>query len=201
MKTIENLTIKFDNNEQEITESFKLFQRKYMLKRKVLFTIVYGIACGLGINLIVTNMTNPIGYVLTALSLAMIFSTWARPYFVRKRLMHTLQSFSKETYIATFKQDAIEIETEILDDDNMETVAVTSHGVMTVGEGVEIPQEQEVKTEKTVLSLTETTLDSMENDDMFILFVARSYMYAFPKRCMTDDQQNELRTYLDDKNI
>ena len=172
-----------------------------MRKRKILFSIVYGIAAVRGVNLIVTNYTSPIGYILTALSLGMIFSTWARPYFVRKRLMNTLKSFNQENYIAEFFDDRIEVDTEVLDDENMETVAVTSAGVMTVDESVEIAEENEIKHEKSVINLVENTLDSLENENMFLLFVNRSYMYAFPKRCLTDDEQNTLRNYLTDKNI
>lgn len=172
-----------------------------MRTRKILFSVVYGIAAVLGVNLIITNMTNPIGYILTALALAMVFSTWARPYFVRKRLMNTLKSFSRENYIAEFFEDRIEVDTEILEDEQMETVAVTSVGVMTVDESVEIPEENEIKHEKSVIGLTENTLDSLENENMFLIFVNRSYMYAFPKRCLTDEEQEKLRNYLTDKNI
>ena len=198
---MEKFEIKYDNSNEEIEIAYKLFQKKYMLRRNVIFSIVYAIAAGLGVNFVVLNSTNMAGYILIVLGLGMLFSTWARPVYARKKLMKTLESFGGETYTATFADAHITVDTEILPDEETETVAVTRDGVMTVGEDVEIPPEQEIKHDKTKIELTSNTLDSVETEEMFLLFLNRSLIYIFPKRCLSEEQTEKVRGYFDDKNI
>ena len=198
---MEKFEIKYDNSNAEIETAYKLFQKKYMLKRNIIFTVVYAIAAGLGVNFVIGNSANMAGYILLVLGLGMLFSTWARPYYARKRLMKTLESFGGETYTATFAEKHITVDTEILPDEETETVAVTRDGVMTVGEDVEIPPEQEIKHDKTKIELAANTLDSMETEEMFLLFLNRSLIYIFPKRCLSEEQVTAVREYFDDKNI
>lgn len=200
---MEKFTIKYDNTDAEIETGYKLFQRKYMLKRNIIFTVVYGIAAGVGLNFMITDYTRLEGYILFVIGLGMMFSTWARPYYARKKLMKTLQSFGAETYTAEFSESRIVVDTEILPDDKTETVAVTSKGVMTLEEGAElsIPEEQEIKHDKTKIELRQNTLDSMETADLFLLFLNRSLIYIFPKRCLSAEESEKLKNYFDDKNI
>ena len=198
---MEKFEIKYDNSNAEIETAYKLFQKKYMLKRNIIFTVVYAIAAGLGVNFVIGNSANMAGYILMVLGLGMLFSTWARPYYARKRLMKTLESLGGETYTATFAQTHITVDTEILPDEETETVAVTRDGVMTVGEDVEIPPEQEIKHDKTKIELAANTLDSMEIEEMFLLFLNRSLIYIFPKRCLSKEQIVKVRDYFEDKNI
>ena len=198
---MEKFDIKYDNSDKEIETAYKLFQKKYMLKRNILFSIVYAIAAGLGVNFVVLNSTNMAGFILIVLGLGMLFSTWARPVYARKKLMKTLESFGGETYTATFADSHITVDTEILPDQETETVAITRDGVMTVGEDVEIPPEQEIKHDKTKIELAANMLDSMETEEMFLLFLNRSLIYIFPKRCLSEEQTEAVRNYFDDKNI
>lgn len=193
------LRINYDNTNEEIEQAYKAFQQKYMLKRNIIYSVVYLIAAGLGVNFAVTNPSFIGGYILMVIGLAMLFSTWAKPYYARKKLMKTLQSFSDEHYTAEFADSYIEIDTII--GDNTETVAITSRGVMTVGEGVEIDEEKEIKQDKTRLDLVNDRLDSRETENLFMLFVNRSLIYIFPKRCLEPEQIKQLAEYLDDKNI
>ena len=198
---MEKFEIKYDNLDQEIETAYKLFQRKYMFRRNIIFTVVYTIAAGLGVNFVIGNSTNMAGYILIVLGLGMLFSTWARPYYARKKLMKTLESFGGETYSAIFADSHITVDTEILPDEETETVAITRDGVMTVGEDVEIPPDQEIKHDKTKIELVSNTLDSMETEEMFLLFLNRSLIYIFPKRCLSEEQVKKVRNYFDDKNI
>ena len=198
---MEKFDIKYDNSDQEIETAYKLFQRKYMLRRNIIFSVVYAIAAGLGVNFVLGNSANMAGYILLVLGLGMLFSTWARPYYARKKLMKTLESLGGETYTATFAETHITVDTEILPDEETEIVAVTRDGVMTVGEDVEIPPEQEIKHDKTKIELASNMLDSMETEEMFLLFLNRSLIYIFPKRCLSEEQTGKVRGYFEDKNI
>lgn len=198
---MEKTEIKYNNTLPEIETGYKLFQHKYMLKRNIMFSLVYAIAAGIGISFIIHDYTNFPGYILFVIGLGMIFSTWARPYYARKRLIKTLESFSDEKYSAVFEDTRIVIDTEILPEDQTETVAITSSGVMTMDQDMEIPEEQEIKHEKTKIELRSNTLDSMETPEMFLLFVNRSLIYIFPKRCLTEEEIGKLKNYFEDKNI
>lgn len=198
---MEKFEIKYDNTLPEIETGYKLFQRKYMLKRKIIFTVVYTIAAAVGVDFMINNYTNIAGYILFAIGLSMIFSTWARPYYARKKLIKTLQSFGDEKYSAVFSDSRITIDTEVMPDAQTETVAVTTSGVMTMDQDIEVPEEQEIKHEKTKIELRSNTLDSMETDEMFLLFLNRSLIYIFPKRCMSEEEIGKLKAYFEDKNI
>lgn len=198
---MEKFEIKYDNTLSEIETGYKLFQKKYMFKRNLIFSIVYGIAAVIGIDFIVHNYTNMAGYILLVIGLGMLFSTWARPVYARKKLIKTLESFDEEKYSAEFSESKITVDTEILPEEETEIVAVTPHGVMTVGEDVEIPEDKIIKHEKTEIELNANTLDSMETEELFLLFLNRSLIYIFPKRCLSEEEKSKLHDYFDDKNI
>lgn len=198
---MDSFEIKYDNTLDEISKGYTLFWKKYALLRTIIFTLVYAIALGVGIDFVVNDYTSMPGYILIVIGLGMIFSTWTKPYYARKKLLKTLESFGEERYSAVFSEKKIVIDTEILPDEQLETVAVTSQGIMTVGEGVEIPEEQVIKHDKTKIDLRTEKLDSMETAEMFLLFVNRSLIYIFPKRCLDEEQAGKLRGYFEDKNI
>lgn len=198
---MEKIEIKYDNTLDEIEKGYTLFLKKYTLKRSIIFTIVYAIAAGAGIDFVIHDYTSMPGYILIVIGLGMIISTWGKPVVAKKKLLKTLASFGEEKYTARFLEKQIEIDTEILPEDQLETVAVTSQGVMTVDKDTEIPPEQEIKQEKTKLDLAGNSLDSMETEDLFLLFVNRSYIYIFPKRCLNEEQIKGIHDYFEEKNI
>ncbi len=198
---MEKFEIKYDNTLSEIETGYRLFQRKYMFKRNLIFSIVYAIAAGVGVDFLVHSLSNMAGYILLVIGLGMIFSTWARPYYARKKLIKTLSSFGEEKYSAVFSDSRITVDTEVLPEEETETVAITSQGVMTVGEDVDIPEENIIKHEKTKIELRSNTLDSMETEELFLLFLNRSLIYIFPKRCLDGEQIEKIRGYFEDKNI
>ena len=198
---MESFEIKYDNTLDEISKGYSSFWKKYALRRTVIFTVVYAIALGIGIDFVIHDYTSMPGYILIVIGLGMIFSTWTKPCYAKKKLLKTLESFGEERYTAVFSDTRIVIDTEILPDQQLETVAVTSQGAMTVGEDVEIPEEKIIKHDKTKIDLRTERLDSVETEDLFLLFVNRSLIYIFPKRCLSEEQKKKLKNYFDDKNI
>ncbi len=198
---MEKIEIKYDNTLAEIETGYKLFLKKYTLRRSIIFTVVYFIAAVIGIDFVIRDHTSMPGYILIVIGFGMIISTWGKPVVARKKLVKTLQSFGEEKYTAAFSEKMIEIDTEILPDEELETVAITPQGVMTVDKDVEIPPEQEIKHEKTKIELNSNRVDSMETNEMFLLFLNRSYIYIFPKRCLTEEQSKAIHDYFEDKNI
>lgn len=202
--------ITYDNTIPEIETAFRLFQKKYALRRLAIFTVVYLIVIALGVNFIVTDYTKPYGYILCALGLGVLVSTWTKPAGVRKRVVATLSEFSEEKYTAVFSDDRIEICTEIIDSGReTETVAITGAGIIPVEDNSEAAKElaespekiNEPQVDKSVYKLAETELCSEETDDCYLLYVNRSLIYVFPKRCLSQAERERLASYFDDKSI
>ena len=51
------------------------------------------------------------------------------------------------------------------------------------------------------LNLANDRLESLEDEEMFLLFVNRTLIYIFPKRCLSEQQKTELSAYFGDKGI
>lgn len=203
--------ISFDAKTEEIEKAYIAFQHKFAMRKQVLYSIVYLIIIGLGVDLIIKNPTNPAGYIAGGLAAGILVFNWVKPVTIRKRLVRTLSELNDETYTAAFFDDRIEIETEISEEpQETETVAITSQGVITVEEGSEAAKEiaenpdlvtDNTKPEKTVYNLAETDIRFQEKEGLFYLFVNRAYIHTIPLRCLTDKEAEQVRAYFADKAI
>ena len=195
------LQIEYSMNLDEISDGFKLFQRKYQLRRTILFTIVYVIALILGIDFLIRDINNFYGYVLVGLSAGLIFYAWYKPVLIRRKMISTISSLTEETYISEFYKDKIKITTRILPEDeanpeeNSEAVE-KSDAEQNFGE--ESQKEEDVVT---TLYFGSDYLDALENENMFLLFVNKRLIYIYPKRCLSDEEQDKLREILKEKAI
>lgn len=207
------LKISYNMELSEIGEGFKLFYKKYQMKRSIIFTIVYGIATILGIDMIIRNWQNFYGYLLVGIGVGLIFMQWYRPVAIRKKLIATLSSMSQESYETEIFNDKLTITTIVAPE---ETVVVSESGEKaevkeeekasdeTDVEGSEYSEDAENSESETVVStfyFGSDLMEAMENDDMFLLFVNKSLIYIYPKRCLTEEEQNTLRDIFTDKAI
>jgi hypothetical protein len=204
--------INYTNTIPEIRRAYALFRRKYTLRRMMPMTLLLLISFFLGINLILTSINNneslnlP-GLIITALSAGMLVSMWLRPRTAQKKLIATIEQMGEERYIARFYDDRIEIDTEIIEGEETEIVAISKDGV-TVVENPEAIEEAEaqiaaqtIQAETSIIRLGAETLYSVEDSELFCLFVNRALIYIFPKRCMNEEQISELQNYFKDKAI
>ncbi len=214
------LKISYTMTLEEIEAGFKLFQRKYSLKRSILFTVVYSIALVFGVDFIIRGAGNFYGYVLTGLALGLIFWTWYRPVYIRKKMIASISSMAQETYISEFFGNRIEITTQILDKITEENVENSAEKVENIADNDNKPYNEDYeiqvrddetedtdeseKTEeivKTTLNFGTELMDALENEEMFLLFVNKSLIYIYPKRCLEENEQETLRNILKDKAI
>lgn len=202
------LKISYNMELSEIGEGFKLFQKKYQLKRSIIFTIVYGIALILGVDMVVRNPQNFYGYLLIGLGAGLIFMQWYKPVAVRKKLLNTLSSMNQESYETEIFQDMISITTivdnnsaeEEQSEEKTEIPEETAEAVENSEEAIENEGEES----ETVVSnfyFGSDLMEAMENDKMFLLFVNKSLIYIYPKRCLTEEEQTKLRDIFTDKAI
>ncbi len=209
------LKISYNMTLEEIEAGFRLFQKKYQLKRSILFTIVYGIALVLGVDFIIRDRTNFYGYILAGLAIGLIFWQWYRPVYIRKKMINTISSLAQEDYVSEFFQDRLEITTMILEEKSSEKsgqVAVADNAdeeksaevstdVSDNVENEEIQSDNTDDTVVTVLNFGTELMDALENEEMFLLFVNKSLIYIYPKRCLEETEQETLRNILKDKAI
>ncbi len=200
-------SITFDAKTEEITEAYTAFQNKYTLRKKIIYTVVYLIVVVLGIDLIIKNPTNLAGFIATGLALGILLFNWIKPVMIKKKLMKTLSEIGDETYVMSFYDDKLTVETIIDNTAETETVAITSHGVFTVEEGSEAekelienpPKEEEIQ--KSVYKLSETEVLFMEKNNIFMVFLNRAFIQTIPMRCLSDEEQQQVRNYFSEKGL
>ena len=194
------LKIKYSMTLDEIGEGFKLFQKKYQFKKSLIYTLVYIIALGLGIDFLIRDYTGIYGYILVGLSLGMIFYTWYKPVLIRRKLIATISSLAEETYTAEFYRYRIQITTVIEEPVIAENETKTEEE--TDSPAKDEPHEEEEQEEVvTNLYFGSDYLDAMENEQMFLLFVNRQNIYIFSKKCLSEEEQNKLREIFTEKSI
>ncbi len=96
-----------------------------------------------------------------------------------------------DTYHCRLYDDKIEIETVI----RPKEVTESANSEVTDNES-EVSGSSEIQPIMSVFSFKEDMLDFAENHDSLLLVVARRQFYCFPKRCMTEEQQNIVRNHL-----
>jgi hypothetical protein len=196
--------INYTNTIPEIKRGNSLFMRKYAIPRMMPMTILFLITVVFGIDFIIKNPAGIVGYILAALSAGMLVSLWTRPHFILKRTIAVIETMGEERYIARFYDDRIEIDTEIIEAET-EVIAISKEGV-TVVENPEILEEvekqiQTTQPETSVYRHGAEVLYSVEDGEMFCLFVNKAWTIIFPKRCMNEEQVGELQNYFKDKGI
>lgn len=194
------LQIRYSMNLDEISEGFKLFQKKYQMKRTIIFTVVYAIALVLGIDFLIRDYTNFYGYMLVGISIGLIFFDWYRPVIIRKKMIASISSLAEESYITDIFSSRIQITTEILNEE-AEQKDDEADGTENSDSGEADNNDEQQENVVTNLYFGSDLLDAMENERMFLLFVNRSLIYIYPKRCLSDDEQNKLREIFTEKAI
>ena len=206
------LTVTFDNTPEEIETAYKVFQNKYTLRRKLLYTVVYLIVIILAADLILKDQGNPAGYIAGGLALGILVYNWIKPVLIQKRMMSGLAALgTDETYILRLFDDRIEIETQITEPAaETETVAITSHGVYKVEEGSDAAKElaehpeliqEPPKVEKTVYRFAETEICMSDVKELLLVFVNRTYIHAIPKRCLSTDEVLSFKSWFEEKGL
>ncbi len=200
-------SITFDANTEEIAEAYTAFQNKYTLRKKIIYTVVYLIVVVLGIDLIIKNPSSPPGYIATGLAAGILLFNWIKPITVKKKLMKTLSELDDETYVMSFYDDKLTVETIMDKTAETETVAITSTGVYTVEEGSEAekelmenpPKEEEIQ--KSVYNLSETEISFEEKNGIFMVFLNRAFIQTIPARCLSEKEQQQVRSYFEEKGL
>lgn len=171
------------------------------------------------------NATQIVLYFALAFSSFGLYYSLTEKKRMRRKILETIEGMSPEDYHCTIYDNRIEIETIIKKSENSdndensvveeaETVdeekAVNSEETenndnIEDAENAENSGEAENVTEKedepikSVFRFGEDMLDFIESDMSLLLILARRQIYCFPKRCLSDEQQNAIREFLTKK--
>ncbi len=169
-------SFEFDISIKEEEQAFILFQKKYVYKRNVIKSIGFGL---LAVAFIVSIFRDPkqaINYFLLAVCAAAIVLIWYNNRHIRKTLMEALKILEDDRYRFSLYDDRFVIETIVSEEEQK-------------AEDFEPIEPQEMK-------LDDPMLDAAEQDDKFVLIVRKATIYVLPKRCMSQQDIENVREKL-----
>ena len=170
----------------------KMFQKEYSSKRGVLFTIAYSLVMAAGIAAIVFNPTNVVLYIAVALCLfGLVFHLTAKKR-VRKSIIKTLSKMNPEEYCCTIYKKRIEIETIIKPKEEI-SEKKESEEKDTEEDEAELKEPTPIKS---VFKFKDDLLNFSEDKISLYLVYNRQQIYCFPKRCLSEEVQEKVRSYL-----
>lgn len=173
----------YDNTNSEVDGAMKTFQYKFSSKRGILAIAAYSLLLIAAVVMAVFNPTMYPVYAAIIICAGGLFLSATAKKRMRKKVIQALDSMDPETYHCTLFDDKIEIETIIQAKAEVD------------GEN----ESEEIKPIKSVFKFKEDMLDFAENRESLLLVVARRQFYCFPKRCLTEEQQNIIREHLSEK--
>ena len=179
----------YDNTNSEVDGAMKTFQYKFSSKRGVLAIAAYSLLLAAAVVMVVLNPTMYPVYAAILVCAGGLFLSVTAKKRMRKKVIQALDSMDPETYHCCIFDDKIEIE----------TIIQKKEAVDQGSEENEEKSAEEIKPIKSVYKFREDMLDFAENRDSLLLVVARRQFYCFPKRCMTEEQQNAVREHLSEK--
>ena len=165
------MRIEYDNTIEETQTAFMALWKKYSIKSTLALSAAFVIFIGISIFSIVTS-DSILWWVMLGLFSGLLANIWFKPRRACKKLIQALEIMDEETYAVTFSEDSIEVETITAAD-----------------------------TVNSKYSLATEELYSKETQELFLLFVNRSLIHVFPKRCMDESQPEKLRSYFTEKRI
>lgn len=168
------VSFKYDNTAAETDSAMKTFQKLYGSKRVGVMIAAYVVMLAAAVALLAFNPTNPIIYAAVVLCVVFLVMTITARKRKRKKIISKIDSMPPEDYECALYNDKIEIKTFI---------------------------KSETPDNKPVIQLIpfkgEYALDFAENKLSLLLFADGRQYFCFPKRCMSEEQQQTMRTVLE----
>lgn len=180
----------------------KTFQKRFSSKRGKLSVIAYSLLAVAAIAAIIFNPTQVVLYISLAFCIFGLVYTLTDKKRMRSRVLDTLSKMKPEDYHCTIFDDKIEIETIIRENENNsaeEKSTPTEENVENPDNIEENSEEKPVEPIKSVFKFGEDMLDFIESERSLLLILARRQIYCFPKRCLSEEQQNAVRDFLTKK--
>lgn len=156
------LSFEYDIKNEEEDIAFTIFQKKYVYKRNWKITILFSLLAVMFILSIFIYGMDYLKVVLGFLSIAMIFITWYNTFRIKKYLLRALKTLEDDRYIFSLYDDSFKIETVISDEEKN--------------------SEDYVPIKPKIVEFSESGINIIEREDMFIIIIQKETIYVLPKR-------------------
>lgn len=175
----------YDNTLEEIDGAMKSFQQRFKSKRGMFMIIAYAALTVAVLVSIIMNPTSVFAYAaLIFCGLGLVYSLTDKQR-ARRRTIDALRDMNPEEYTAAFYKDKIEIETIIKPKEKEVRVKLDEEA-----------DDEIISPLKTTFVIGQDLLEFIENDESLLLVFNRQQIYCFPKRCLSVEQESEVRDFL-----
>lgn len=182
------ISFSYDNTLDEIDGAMKTFQQKFSGKRGILITAAYLLFLIAGIAALIIDYTQILAYAAICFCIYGLVYSLTDKSRMRKRTIEALKDMKPEEYNASFFEDRIELETIIKEKENEVNVKIDEEA-----------DEEIISSLKSVFVFETDMLDFAENDESLLLVYNRRQIYCFPKRCLSAQQEEQVRDFLNTK--
>lgn len=191
----------YDNTNSEVDGAMKTFQYNFSSKRWILSIVAYSLLMIAAVVMIIVDPTMYFVYAALLICIGGLYLSVTAKKRMRKKVIQALDSMDPETYHCRIYPKKIEIETlirprENTKKDDPESSEKSADDSEEAAENSESSEGSEIKPIMSVFTFKEDMLDFAENRDSLLLVVGRRQFYCFPKRCLTEEQQNTIRDFL-----
>lgn len=175
----------YDNTLEEIDCAMKSFQQRFKSKRGMFMIVAYAALTVAVLVSIIMNPTSVFAYAaLLFCGLGLVYSLTDKQR-ARHRTIDALRDMNPEEYTAAFFDDRIEIETIIRPREKEVRVKLDEEA-----------DDEIISPLKTTFVIGQDLLEFIENDEALLLVFNRQQIYCFPKRCLSVEQESEVRDFL-----
>lgn len=175
----------YDNTLEEIDGAMKSFQQRFKSKRGIFMIVAYAALTVAVLVSIIMNPTSVFAYAaLLFCGLGLVYSLTDKQR-ARRRTIDALRDMNPEEYAAAFFDDRIEIETIIRPKEKEVRVKLDEEA-----------DDEIISPMKTTFVIGQDLLEFIENDEALLLVFNRQQIYCFPKRCLSMEQESEVRDFL-----
>ncbi|NMB30348.1 MAG: hypothetical protein GX988_02755, partial [Clostridiales bacterium] len=115
------VTFEYDLTLKENDDAFRIFQKKYVMKRSIIYTVIFLILAAFYIESVIKTPNYTLGYGLLGVCIAVIFYVWYNPVKIRRKLIEALSDIKDDRYTCEVYDEYIKI-TTILPEEQEEDV-------------------------------------------------------------------------------
>lgn len=188
----ELVSFKYDNTLEEIDSAMKTFQWHFASKRGLFSIIAYSLLSVAVVVAIIINIVSKSSVIFSIVALmfclfGLVYSATDKKR-TRNKTIEALKDMNPEEYSCTIFDDKIELETIIKPKTNEVNLKIDENA-----------DEEIISPLKSVFIFGNDLLNFDENEESLLLIFNRQQIYCFPKRCLTPEQEESVRSILTEK--
>lgn len=188
--------------------AFRTFQKKYVVPRNIILSVVLAAVAGVYVAAAIRDPEQTLAYLLMAVCVALILSTWYKMFKLRRAVHTALADVENDEYRLRVYDGGLVISTEDRPAEqpaaeNTPQQAPEQADPQPDGNGFQqiFPEEPPQPAEKA--APTEISFGSgiriHEMDAYFMVYIIRQNFYVIPKKDFTEQELTQLRTLFAEK--